>query len=207
MTAVLTVGSFSGKRCWVPLRSRLLEGVVAPAVWLSSARRPLFSPAFLVLSVHLSCAGLWAPWNGRRSRVVLYKVREAGRRSPGEERFLAGSVLLALSGVGLGDGVMQAKWSFVLPFPIVALKFFCSTLLLKFLKWAPERAQSCLCLWLSDFFFFHFCRELVAEFSYSTILAIALPKMFDVLKAMFGNVWYCDIINEHFFPLANCAQG
>ena len=40
--------------------------------------------------------------------MVLHKVREAGR-APGEERFLAGSLLLALSGVGLGDGAMQAK--------------------------------------------------------------------------------------------------
>ena len=73
-------------------------------------------------------------------------------------------------------------------------------------SWALSELFVFVIVWFF-FFFFHFCRELVAEFSYSTILAIALPKMFDVLKAMFGNIWYCDIINEHLFPLANCAQG
>lgn len=53
--------------------------------------------------------------------------------------FLAGEFLLVFSSAGLGDGMMQAKWSCLPSFVcMVILRFCCLTVLLKFCKRSPR---------------------------------------------------------------------
>lgn len=48
---------------------------------------------------------------------------------------------------GYDDAGKMELFSF--PFWVAILRFFCSRILLKFLKWTPEPSQIGICLWIS----------------------------------------------------------
>lgn len=95
------------------------------------------------------------------------------------------SSLLTLSNVSLRDGLMQAKWS-CLTFSCDYSLAFCSTVLLKFLKWTPEFSLICLHLWIAVQFLVDFCGRTEAGVSYTAILVISLSKCSHLKRRLIG---------------------
>lgn len=115
-------GFISGEICQVCLQSRSLN--CNCYCWLAASSSPCFFFLFLAISIYRSFL-VWVGLN--QSRTIVWvperlKKLVAHPTLPclAGELFLARSSLLVLNSSGLGDGMVQAKWS-CLPFLLVRL--------------------------------------------------------------------------------------